>query len=129
MPVFQRTVIGERVKKQAYKRAVVGLVEPFYYPQAVEDMSAEEREKRQKWLDDEFHILERLRGSKMVLLKMTRKSSPGWNGWTWRTGSPRRSNILRVIAERRALREELIEEAKGGIADIRATGLTDTAHA
>ncbi|KDN47642.1 hypothetical protein RSAG8_03432, partial [Rhizoctonia solani AG-8 WAC10335] len=39
-----------------YKRAVVGLEEPFYFPHAREDMSATQREERDKLLDSRFQV-------------------------------------------------------------------------
>lgn len=119
-PVYRRGEVGMRVKKQSYKRAVVGLVEPFYYPQALEDMTGEERQSRKEWFDQHFDVRGQAKARQMMLLKMTKKSSPGWNGWGWRAGSSRRGNILRIITERRAIREELIEEAKVDMADMRA---------
>jgi large subunit ribosomal protein L23 len=40
----------------SYKRAVVGLLEPFYYPEAPEDMDRNERQEREEWLDKNFQI-------------------------------------------------------------------------
>ena len=95
---------------RTYKRAVVGLVEPFYYPQAVEDMSAEERKGRQDWLEEHFLIKQTQEQTKMTLLRFTRAQSKGWK---WRTGSTaQRGNILRLIAERRALREAAVADVK-----------------
>ncbi|KAF8517952.1 mitochondrial ribosomal protein L23 [Hysterangium stoloniferum] len=42
---------GRQAGKKSHKRAVVGLVEPFYYPEAPEDMKRDERQIRQDWLD------------------------------------------------------------------------------
>ena len=42
--------------RASYKRAVVGLLEPFYYPEAVEDMDRKERQTRQEWLNKNFYI-------------------------------------------------------------------------
>lgn len=39
-----------------YKRAVVGLEDPFYFPHAREDMSATQREERDKLLDSRFQV-------------------------------------------------------------------------
>lgn len=120
MPTYVRRGPALVVKKKAYKRAVVGLVEPFYYPQATEDMTGEERKSREEWMENNFNVRGQLKVRHLMLLKLTRKGSPGWNGWSWRTGTARRSDILRRIAERRAIREELVEEAKSDIAEMRA---------
>lgn len=63
-------------KKAAYKRAVVGLAEPFYYPDSLEDMSAKDREftlERQLYrasLDDEA-----TRGTDSRTYKFVRKKT------------------------------------------------------
>ena len=110
-PMFGKTT------RAAYKRAVVGLVEPFYYPQALDDMTAEERQKREHWIEESFHIKQRTFSQRYEFLRMTRSASQGWR---WRTGATAsRGNILRLIAERRALREGLISDAKSEIAESR----------
>ncbi|THH27294.1 hypothetical protein EUX98_g6886 [Antrodiella citrinella] len=111
---------GGRTKRKPYKRAVVGLVDPFYYPQAVEDMEASEREKRQNWLEEHFG-LEQMQAEKQgMLLRMTRKGS---GDWRWRTGATaQRGNILQRIAEQRAAREGIILETKTRIQEARANG-------
>jgi len=99
-----------RHKHKTYKRAVVGLVEPFYYPQALEDMGREEREKREEWLERTFRINGFLEDRQRELLRLTRKGSKDFK---WRTGTTaNRGNILRMIAERRAARENAILQAK-----------------
>ena len=42
-----------------YKRAVVWLVEPFYYPNMLEDMSKEVREAREDFLGQQYHVKSR----------------------------------------------------------------------
>ncbi|EKM50285.1 uncharacterized protein PHACADRAFT_264895 [Phanerochaete carnosa HHB-10118-sp] len=99
-----------RVNQKAYKRAVVGLVDPFYFPKAVEDMNAEDRQKREDWVEESFQVQERLKTMKLEMLRMTRKQSEGWR---WRTTqTAKRSNIVRLIAERRAERENAIASIK-----------------
>jgi large subunit ribosomal protein L23 len=61
---------------RTYKRAVVGLVEPFYYPMLLEDMSTADREAREKSLDEMYFGQARKDMLKAQLLQMTRKSSP-----------------------------------------------------
>jgi len=63
---------------RTYKRAVVGLVEPFYYPMVPEDMSKADREAREESLDQLYHIRARKDLLKAQLLRFTRKNSPGW---------------------------------------------------
>lgn len=98
------------IPHKTFKRAVVGLVDPFYYPKALEDMSGPERAERQKWLEEGLGIEQRKDLQKMEMLRITRKES---DGWRWRTGTTaNRGNILRRIAEQRAAREDVILRAK-----------------
>ncbi|VDC02951.1 unnamed protein product [Peniophora sp. CBMAI 1063] len=102
------------------KRAVVGLVEPFYYPDAVEDMS---KDDRTKFLD----ILERMTAKearreqnlKQVFATIKKHADK----WTW-TGplTTSRAVILRRIAERRAAREAEIERTKQDMVASRGAG-------
>ncbi|GBE86149.1 mitochondrial ribosomal protein L23 [Sparassis latifolia] len=115
------------VKKvyKTYKRAVVGLVEPFYYPQAKEDMNAADREKREKWLEENFgmKLLEDART--LELLRRTRGSG---SKFRWRTGvTAQRGNILRIISQRRAARELAIADTKERMRESRQTAEAVTA--
>lgn len=102
---------------RTYKRAVVGLVEPFYYPMMLEDMSNEERQAREEFLQQEYHIKFREDMVKSQLLRLTKKNSPGW---AWRGDfTTRRGTILKKIAEQRALREEFIQVTKERIQEAR----------
>ncbi|KAI0825609.1 mitochondrial ribosomal protein L23 [Irpex lacteus] len=108
---------GSTKSFKTYKRAVVGLVDPFYYPLALEDMTKEDREEREKWIETNFQVEATEERRKLFLLRLTRQGSKGWK---WRTGSTaQRGNILRLIAERRALRESAIAETKAQIAQAR----------
>ncbi|KAI0917951.1 hypothetical protein AcV5_002751 [Taiwanofungus camphoratus] len=107
----------ERKKHKTYKRAVVGLVHPFYYPRAIEDMNGKEREERLKWVEEAFAVKQIEDGQKIIQLRVTKSGSPGWK---WRTGSTaQRGNILRLIAERRATRERAILDAKNRMRESR----------
>ncbi|KAI0305965.1 mitochondrial ribosomal protein L23 [Multifurca ochricompacta] len=95
---------------RTYKRAVVGLLEPFYYPMTLEDMPKEDREAREQFLEQEYHVTMRKDMVKGQLLQMTKKNSPGW---VWRGDlTTRRGTILKKIAEQRALREQFIQVTK-----------------
>ncbi|KAH9989855.1 mitochondrial ribosomal protein L23 [Russula vinacea] len=102
---------------RTYKRAVVGLVEPFYYPMMVEDMSKEDREAREQSLDELYHFQHKKDMVKEQYLRLTQKNSPGW---VWR-GDPttRRGTILKKIAEQRALREQFIQLTKERMQEAR----------
>lgn len=109
----------KEVKKPSYKRAVVGLTDPFYFPQTPEDMTTEERETRQKRLEETFAIATTDSMRKHELLRMSRQ---GAEGWRWRTGvTAKRSNIIRLIAERRAAREDAVLEMKNRLQASRET--------
>ncbi|KAI9440474.1 mitochondrial ribosomal protein L23 [Lactarius indigo] len=102
---------------RTYKRAVVGLIEPFYYPMMLEDMSKEERQAREEFLEQEYHVKFRKDMVKSQLLRLTKKNSPGW---AWRGDfTTRRGTILKKIAEQRALREEFIQVTKERIQEAR----------
>lgn len=102
---------------RTYKRAVVGLVDPFYYPQAMEDMSSAERKEREGWLEEHFQVKQMKEDIKMTLFRLTRQKSKGWK---WRTGTTaQRGNILRLIAERRATREAAVADVKARMTDAR----------
>ena len=102
---------------RTYKRAVVGLVEPFYYPMMVEDMSKEARKAREESLENLYQIRVKTDIVKAQLLFMTRKSSPGW---VWRGDlTTRRGTILKKIAEQRALREQFIQVTKERMQEAR----------
>ena len=95
---------------RTYKRAVVGLVEPFYYPMMLEDMSKEVREAREESLGKLYHFQANKDMVKAQYLMLTRKNSPGW---VWRGDlTTRRGTILKKIAEQRALREQFIQLTK-----------------
>ncbi len=102
---------------RTYKRAVVGLVEPFYYPMMPEDMSEADREARERSLDELYHTRARKDLLKVQLLRLTRKNSPGW---VWRGDfTTRRGTILKKIAEQRALREQFIQVTKERMQEAR----------
>ncbi|KAI0794198.1 hypothetical protein C8Q74DRAFT_562610 [Fomes fomentarius] len=103
---------------RTYKRAVVGLVEPFYYPLAEEDMSAEERVERRKDLEERLLVGKKETDMQSYFLRMTR--SLDGKGWKWRTGTTAsRGNILRLIAERRAERGQAVADVKTRIQEER----------
>ncbi|PIL31180.1 hypothetical protein GSI_05877 [Ganoderma sinense ZZ0214-1] len=108
----------ETITDRTYKRAVVGLVEPFYYPLAEEDMGGEERAERRKFLQERLLVGRRERDMQAYFLRQT-KGSDG-KGWKWRTGTTAsRGNILRLIAERRAERNQAVEDVKARIREDR----------
>ncbi|KAH8832658.1 hypothetical protein DL96DRAFT_670143 [Flagelloscypha sp. PMI_526] len=62
---FFRHLKGDKVDLRAkgklsnHKRVVVGLVDPFYYPLRTEDMSKEDMEEREVWIEENYGFAER----------------------------------------------------------------------
>lgn len=119
-----RTRVGfVRRANKTYKRAVVGLVEPFYYPQLKEFMTREEQEAREQSLEDQHHktVLDVMRKTEM--LRMTKTEVTWKPEWKWRgTTDIKRSNILRLVAEKRAKREGIVEGHVQAWREARAKG-------
>ncbi|KAI0741719.1 hypothetical protein C8Q80DRAFT_1195778 [Daedaleopsis nitida] len=114
------------ITDRTYKRAVVGLVEPFYYPLAEEDMSGKERKERRQWLMERLLVGRRETDMQSYFLRMTR--SLDGKGWKWRTGTTAsRGNILRLIAERRSEREQAVADVKTRIRENRGQVVAETA--
>ncbi|KAF5316201.1 hypothetical protein D9619_006270 [Psilocybe cf. subviscida] len=107
---WYRTLEGkERRPYKTYKRAVVGLVEPFYYPKRLEDMAPEQRKEREEWIETHFAIQDTRNLQKEELLRMTK----GQGRMSWKFNAPyatKRSHILRLVNERRDQRENLVSE-------------------
>lgn len=105
---WYRTVIGwERRSHKTYKRAVVGLVDPFYYPHRLEDMPEAKRKEREAWLEKNFMIHQNRITRKVELLRITK----GGGKASFKLNAPyatKRSHILRLINERREKRENLV---------------------
>lgn len=117
---LRRTRLGLRPvgSHRTYKRAVVGLVDPFYYPQDMEDMDKLERKKREKWLEERFALKLVTRMRRHELIRMSQSGSK-----TWRlTGHVRRDKILQSIARRRALDARDLEQVETELAGRRAAG-------
>ena len=104
-PIYPK--LGNRRKPfKTYKRAVVGLVDPFYYPLRLEDMEAKDRAEREKWIEDNFQIQATLSSRKYELLRLTKGQAKGWK--FKEPLATKRSHILRLVAEKRAKREGII---------------------
>jgi len=104
-PIYRRLGYKRKAFK-TYKRAVVGLVDPFYYPLRLEDMEAKEKAEREKWIEDNFQIQATRAVQKYELLRLTKGQAKGWK--FKEPLATKRSHILRLVAEKRAKREGLI---------------------
>ncbi|KIJ20636.1 hypothetical protein PAXINDRAFT_174149 [Paxillus involutus ATCC 200175] len=119
---LRRTRVGLRPvgSHRTYKRAVVGLVDPFYYPQDLEDMDNVERKQREKWLEERFALKAITRWRRYEMVRM---SQSGSKSKYWRlTGHLRRDKILEAIARRRAITARDLEQVQMELADRRASG-------
>jgi len=100
-----------RERGETYKVARVGLVDPFYYPKMIEDMSAEEREKYVKDLEEKFGI-KTTENARKLEQYMMQKMSPGPQGITKKEFKPgliaSRKAILKKVMEKRKEREKMI---------------------
>jgi len=101
---------------KSFKRAVVGLVDPFYYPHRLEDMPREQRAQREEWVEKNFQIQENRQLRKLELLRITK-------GVVLKTPfATKRSHVLRLIAERRQKREDMVGQIAGEWKDMRKKG-------
>jgi len=96
----------------SYKRAVVGLVEPFYYPLRLEDMEAERRERREAEIEKKlsvkiFQDLNILNQQNQLLSQHMPKHQARSTYWLTDV-RPSRAKIIKQVAEQRMRRETLI---------------------
>ncbi|KAI6042043.1 hypothetical protein EDC04DRAFT_1077831 [Pisolithus marmoratus] len=117
---LRRTRMGLRPvgRYRTYKRAVVGLVDPFYYPLDLEDMDRATRKEREAWLEEKFSLKALVRWRRYELVRSTQSGSKGWRF----TGHLRRDKILQAVARRRMITRMEIEGIKAEIAEKRAAG-------
>jgi len=87
-----------------YKRAVVGLEKPFFYPNAVEDMSGEERAEHEEWMEKMFQAT-----SVKEALK-THFVDPG-SGQIKKRYNKHRGRILELVMRKRAEKEQAVSNA------------------
>lgn len=105
---------------KTYKRAVVGLVQPFEYPGAMEDLTGPERRRKQLWIEDSFGVQALQHMRRKALLQMTKKGS---ERWTWRNlAVVRRSQILKAVGESRSRREHALAATKELMVEARKEG-------
>ncbi|THU97783.1 hypothetical protein K435DRAFT_777858 [Dendrothele bispora CBS 962.96] len=99
-------------RKTSYKRAVVGLVDPFYYPHRLEDMTETQKEERLKYIEDNYH-LERTKGErkKAFITAISRHMGSDLDKWNLRNSdAPSRAGILKLVQERRKQKERFVRE-------------------
>ncbi|KAK0203024.1 hypothetical protein DFS33DRAFT_1344359 [Desarmillaria ectypa] len=113
---------GAAQTKTSYKRAVVGLVDPFYYPHRLEEMDEKAKEERTKRLEDAFQVSEGKETQKLMFLKLTRELSS--NNKMKNPMAMTRAAILARVSERRKLRESIVENVVVDWWQKRADGQT-----
>jgi large subunit ribosomal protein L23 len=109
--------------KDTYKRAVVGLKEPFYFPQAREDMNATEREERDKYLNLKFQHdgIQKMRNQ----FRMRIFRPQGYRNNAGDTTL--RGKIIRKVMEQKLARESAVATAvKDMLADADIAGRLPT---
>jgi large subunit ribosomal protein L23 len=117
-PLYRARLGTERRSYKTYKRAVVGLVDPFYYPHRLEDMPEKEQQERAEWIENHFSIQHSRNLQKEELLRMTK----GQGKASWKFNAPfatKRPHILRLVAERREKRESLVAGLVDGMKTLR----------
>ncbi|KAI5454622.1 hypothetical protein NCC49_003515 [Naganishia albida] len=119
----------QRIKgsEKTYKRAVVGLLEPFHYPDDIAELDAlidspatdseaelrrsraiEGKKKREEWMNAQFMSDLQVSQRKRSMMKLAK-------GWRWRGQTHDNSgNIVREIMKRRQERENAIAEVVKG---------------
>jgi large subunit ribosomal protein L23 len=121
-PLYRSHDGGYSRTKQTYKKAVVGLVEPFAPPPSMDDLKdAAQRKGLQERYEDAFNIRGAKIHAKMHLLRSTKKGS---DKWTWRNiATTKRGQILKAIGEARWKREHALMATKALMDRNRAQGL------
>ncbi|KAJ7281602.1 hypothetical protein C8J57DRAFT_1298117 [Mycena rebaudengoi] len=96
----------------SYKRAVVGLVEPFYYPLRLEDMDPERRKKREAEIEEKLQVklyrdMQTVNWQNSMLMQHMPKVKDASAHWTTEV-KPTRAKIMKQVAEQRMRREHLV---------------------
>ncbi|KAJ7504440.1 hypothetical protein B0H11DRAFT_1852817 [Mycena galericulata] len=117
-----------RASIASYKRAVVGLVEPFYYPLRLEDMEPDRRARRETEIEEKLNVkmfqdLNTLNMQNQVLMQTMPKHQARSTYWL-KDVRPSRANIIKQVAEQRMRRETLIGQQVDKWRHQRAEGET-----
>lgn len=91
----------------------MGLVDPFYYPDAKEDMTLEERKTREEWIENTFQKTRSQQQSEEMRNKAHNTALRSM-GLPFGRGTGR-EKILKSLAERKNARERLIANAMAGM--------------
>ena len=104
-------------KYGAYKRAVVGLVDPFYWPNRLEDMPEEKRKKREEELEQSYGIQSAKDYRTYSRLRMIKKHPIKFTPGMWS-----RRSILRNVMERKERRMGLVLKQTETWSEMRERG-------
>jgi large subunit ribosomal protein L23 len=112
----------------SYKRAVVGLVEPFYYPLRLEDMEPDRRERREAEIEEKLQVkmyqdLMTVNFQNQKLKRLMPKNYAEETYWT-KEVNPSRAKIMKRVAEQRLRRETLVAQQVDKWRQQRAAGET-----
>ncbi|KAJ7449666.1 mitochondrial ribosomal protein L23 [Mycena latifolia] len=115
-----------RASIASYKRAVVGLAEPFYYPLRLEDMEPERRRQREAAIEEKLQIkiskeIQVLNTQNQLLSQRMPKHQDPATYWQTEV-KPSRAKIIKQVAEQRMLRERLISQQVDKWRQRRAAG-------
>ncbi|KAG8833153.1 hypothetical protein FRC17_011224 [Serendipita sp. 399] len=100
-----------RARNGSYKRAVVGLVDPFYPPEMLEDMEKRSRDSFKKKLEDGFHLEQRRQMREEERLLTLKPRTPlGDKRRRYVDGlATSRAKIMKKVLEKRKEREKMIQ--------------------
>ncbi|KAG8690859.1 hypothetical protein FRC11_008573 [Ceratobasidium sp. 423] len=114
---------GRWSSEDKYKRAVVGLEEPFYFPHAREDMSVTQREERDKLLNSRFQVDQFKLMRDRYQLRMFKPT-----GYRNASGNQTlRGKIVRKVMEQKLARESAVATAvKDMLSDADVAGRLPT---
>ena len=104
----------------SYKRVVVGLVKPFYYPLAVEDMDGKERWLREAALEENFHLSLNEKMEREVIVRQWHKVNPS-SGWSRRNNNHfSKKRVLKEIWKVKEEREQRLRDVVEGIEKLQS---------
>lgn len=127
VPLDRQTWIAKRKKlaqKKPYKRAVVGLVKPFYYPLAVEDMDGKDRWLRESTLEDSFRMTLGKDIQRLLQYGSMKGTRRGMSGLSLDSLDQHhtRANIVKKVWERKEKRERITREIAQKLVALREEG-------
>ncbi len=96
---------GRAKSYKTYKRVVVGLEDPFYFPHMPEDMNLEQRKAHREWLEEKFNI-DQVENERRKAHVISLGMKPAWRG---RVSG--KKNIMKENARRRDELDKRLSDA------------------